>query len=64
MQAYFYVHQRLEAVNRISIIDENELAQQFVYIRLQASIPMIVQDGNILKALQESRKNVSFLFLN
>lgn len=62
MQAYFYVHQKLEAVNNFSIISEDELSQQFVYIRLQATFPLIAQDGSILEALQESRKNVRFSF--
>ncbi|CAL1683447.1 unnamed protein product [Lasius platythorax] len=59
MQAYFYVHQKLEAVNNFSIISEDELSQQFVYIRLQATFPLIAQDGSILEALQESRKNIA-----
>lgn len=60
MQAYFYVHQKLEAVNNFSIISEDDLSQQFVYIRSQATFPLVAQDGNILEALQESRKNVRF----
>lgn len=60
MQAYFYVHQKLEAVNYFSIISEDDLSQQFVYIKSQATFPLIAQDGNILEALQESRKNVRF----
>lgn len=61
VQAYFYVHQKLEAVNNLSIISEDDLSQQFVYIRLQAILPLIAQDGNVLEALQELRKNVRFL---
>lgn len=61
IQAYFYVHQKLEAVNNLSIITEDDLSQQFVYIRLQAILPLVAQDGNISEALQESRKNVRFL---
>lgn len=60
MQAYFYVHQKLEAVNNLSIISEDDLSRQFVYIRLQATFPLVAQDENILEALQESRKNVRF----
>ncbi|KAG5313969.1 UFSP2 protease, partial [Acromyrmex insinuator] len=59
IQAYFYVHQKLEAINNLSIISEDDLSQQFVYIRLQATLPLIAQDGNILEALQESRKNIA-----
>ncbi|XP_071561183.1 ufm1-specific protease 2-like isoform X2 [Temnothorax nylanderi] len=59
IQAYFYVHQKLEAVNNISIITEDDLSRQFVYIRLQATLPLVVQDGNVLEALQESRKNIA-----
>lgn len=60
MQAYFYVHQKLEAVNNLSIISEDDLSRQFVYIRLQATFPLVAQDESILEALQESRKNVRF----
>ncbi|EFN67439.1 Probable Ufm1-specific protease 2 [Camponotus floridanus] len=59
MQAYFYVHQKLEAVNYFNIISEDDLSQQFVYIKSQATFPLIAQDGNILEALQESRKNIA-----
>ena len=62
IQAYFYVHQKLEAINNLSIISEDDLSRQFVYIRLQAILPLIAQDGNISEALQESRKNVSKMF--
>ncbi|GAB1861316.1 Probable Ufm1-specific protease 2 [Camponotus japonicus] len=59
MQAYFYVHQKLEAVNYFSIISEDDLSQQFVYIKSQATFPLVAQDGNILEALQVSRKNIA-----
>ncbi|XP_012528343.2 ufm1-specific protease 2 [Monomorium pharaonis] len=59
IQAYFYVHQKLEAVNNFSIISEDDLSRQFVYIRLQATLPLVAQDGNVLEALQESRKNIA-----
>lgn len=62
IQAYFYVHQKLEAVNNLSIISEDDLSQQFVYIRLQATLPLIAQDENISEALEESRKNVRIFF--
>jgi len=61
IQAYFYVHQKLEAVNNVSIISEDDLSREFVYIRLQATLPLVAQDGNISEALQELRKNVRFL---
>jgi len=61
IQAYFYVHQKLEAVNNVSIISEDDLSREFVYIRLQGTLPLIAQDGNISEALQELRKNVRFL---
>lgn len=60
IQAYFYVHQKLEAVNNFSIISEDDLSQQFVYIRSRAIFPLVAQKGNILEALQESRKNIAF----
>ncbi|EZA55337.1 hypothetical protein DMN91_004969 [Ooceraea biroi] len=59
LQAYFYMHQKLEAVNNLSIISEDDISQQFVYVRLQATLPLIAQDGNMLEALQESRKNIA-----
>lgn len=59
LQAYFYVHQKLEAVNNFNIISEDDLSQQFVYIRLQATLPLVTQDGNMLEALQESRKTIA-----
>lgn len=60
MQAYFYVHQKLEAVNNFNIISEDDFSQQFVYIKSQATFPLVTQDENILEALQELRKNVKF----
>lgn len=59
LQAYLYVHEKLEAVNNLSIISEDDLSRQFVYIRLQATFPLVAQDGNILEVLQESRKNIA-----
>lgn len=58
------MHQKLEAVSNVSIISEDDLSQQFVYVRVTATLPLVVPDGNILEVLQESRKNVSFNFLN
>lgn len=55
------MHQKLEVVNGFTIISEDDLSQQFVYIRLQATLPLVTQDGNILEALEESRKNVRLL---
>ncbi|KYM97653.1 PREDICTED: ufm1-specific protease 2 [Cyphomyrmex costatus] len=59
IQAYFYVHQKLEAINNLSIISEDDLSRQFAYIRLQASLPLIVQDENVSEALEELRKNIA-----
>ncbi|KAL6257137.1 hypothetical protein P5V15_012069 [Pogonomyrmex californicus] len=59
MQAYFYVHQKLEAINNFSIISEDDLSQHFVYIRLQAFLPLVTQDGNMSEVLEESRKNIA-----
>lgn len=61
IQAYFYVHQKLEAVNNFSIISEDDLSRQFVYIRLQGTLLLSTQDENVLEALQDLRKNVRFL---
>lgn len=59
LQAYFYMHQKLEAVNNFSIVSEDGISQQFTYIRLQATLPLTAQDGNMLEALQELRKNIA-----
>ncbi|XP_025152563.1 ufm1-specific protease 2 isoform X2 [Harpegnathos saltator] len=59
VQAYFYMHQKLEATNDFTIISEDDLNQQFVYIKLQATLPLIAQDENILEALEEWRKNIA-----
>lgn len=56
------MHQKLEITNDFTIISEDDLSRQFVYIRLQATLPLVAQDGNILEALEESRKNVKFFF--
>ncbi|XP_032685987.1 ufm1-specific protease 2 isoform X2 [Odontomachus brunneus] len=59
VQAYFYMHQKLEVANDFTVISEDDLSQQFVYIRLQATLPLVTQDGNILEVLEESRKNIA-----
>ncbi|XP_077255806.1 UFM1 specific peptidase 2 isoform X2 [Temnothorax americanus] len=59
VQAYFYVRRKLEAVNNLSIITEDDLSRQFVYVRLQATLPLVAQDGNVSEALRESRKNIA-----
>lgn len=53
------MHQKLEVTNNFIIISEDDLSRQFVYIKLQATLPLVSQDGNILETLEESRKNVS-----
>jgi len=62
VQAYFYMHQKLEVVKKVSIINKDDMWRQFVYIRLQATVPLIAHKKNILQALKEMRKNVRFLF--
>jgi len=63
MQAYFYMHQKLEVVKKVNIINKDDMWRQFVYIRLQATVPLIAQKENILEALKEMRKNVRFFSL-
>lgn len=58
IQAYFYIHLKLESINDIKIINESDICQEFIYIRLRGSLPLIAQDDNIMEVLKESRKNI------
>ncbi|XP_076178885.1 UFM1 specific peptidase 2 isoform X2 [Ptiloglossa arizonensis] len=57
METYFYIHQKLEAVNNVRIINENYINREFIYIRVRGSLPIIAQNGNVIEALEETRKN-------
>nr|XP_012137095.1 PREDICTED: ufm1-specific protease 2 isoform X1 [Megachile rotundata] len=59
IDAYFYIHQKLEAVDDINVINENDIYQEFTYIRLRGSLPLIMQNGNIVEVLEETRKNIA-----
>ncbi|XP_066592304.1 ufm1-specific protease 2 isoform X2 [Prorops nasuta] len=59
LQSYFYVHQKLEIINNVEVITEEELYQQFLYIQVQGSIPLLTLKENIIDALQDSRKNIA-----
>lgn len=62
VEAYFYIHQKLETVDDVSVINENDIYQEFTYIRLKGSLPLIVQNGNVTEVLEEIRRNVRFLY--
>ncbi|XP_053976006.1 probable Ufm1-specific protease 2 isoform X2 [Hylaeus volcanicus] len=57
VETYFYIHQKLEAINDVKIINENDIRQEFMYIRIRGSLPIIAQNDNIMEVLEETRKN-------
>lgn len=59
IEVYFYIHQKLEAVNSVNIIHENDVQKEFMYIRLSGSLPLIAQNGNVMEKLDELRKNIA-----
>ncbi|XP_078042731.1 UFM1 specific peptidase 2 [Augochlora pura] len=59
IEVYFYIHQKLEAVNSVSIIHENDIQKEFMYIRLRGNLPLIAQNGNIMEILDELRINIA-----
>ncbi|KOC59028.1 putative Ufm1-specific protease 2, partial [Habropoda laboriosa] len=56
IEAYFYIHLKLEPVNEVKIIDENDIRREFMYIRLRGNLPLTAQNDNIMEVLEESRK--------
>lgn len=58
VNAFYYIHQKLEPI-QYEIISEDDLWEDFFYIRLQANLPFITEKTNILESLQDTRKNVS-----
>ena len=61
---FFYIHQKLETAHDFEIVSEEYVYQQFVYIRLQASFPLVAEREKVLDTLQESRKSVSLEISN
>ncbi|XP_076231089.1 UFM1 specific peptidase 2 isoform X2 [Calliopsis andreniformis] len=59
IEPYFYIHQKLESVNNMDIINESDIHTEFMYIRLRGNLPIIAQKGNIMEVLEESRKNIT-----
>ncbi|CAL7945048.1 unnamed protein product [Xylocopa violacea] len=59
IEAYFYIHLKLESVNDVKIINEDDIRREFIYIRLRGSLPLIAQNDNIVEVLEESRKNIA-----
>ncbi|KAL7302958.1 hypothetical protein TKK_0004185 [Trichogramma kaykai] len=55
VNAFYYIHQKLEPIN-YEVIDESSLLQNFCYIRLQANIPFLSEEMNIMDSLQDTRK--------
>lgn len=58
LQSYFYIHQKLEEAGNLEVLTELEIWQQFAYIRIEASFPIITRKDGLVDALQEARKNV------
>lgn len=58
-EAYFYIHLKLEPVNNVKIITEDDISHEFIYIRLRGSLPLISQNDNVIEVIEESRKNIA-----
>lgn len=58
VNAFYYIHQKLEAIE-YEIITEEDFLQNFCYIRLQATLPFISEKTTVLDSLQKTRKNVN-----
>lgn len=63
IESYFYIHQKLEAANDVTAINEGDIHREFMYIRLKGTMPLIAQNGNVIEALEELRKDVSYRYL-
>ncbi|XP_033217655.1 ufm1-specific protease 2 [Belonocnema kinseyi] len=59
VQPFFYIHQKLETAGDFEIVSEEYVCQQFVYIRLQASFPIVAEREKVVDTLQESRKSIA-----
>lgn len=59
IQSYFYIHQKLEHIDEVEIVNLEDISQQFVYIRLQGTIPLSAQTSNAMEVLEETRRNVA-----
>lgn len=62
VNAFYYIHQKLETI-KYEIINEEDLLRNFGYIRLQATLPFISEKSTVLDTLQKTRKNV-YTFIN
>ncbi|XP_001602901.1 ufm1-specific protease 2 [Nasonia vitripennis] len=58
INAFYYIHQKLEAI-KYEIITEDDFLQNFYYIRLQATLPFISEKTTVLDSLQKTRKNLA-----
>ncbi|XP_046747991.1 ufm1-specific protease 2 [Diprion similis] len=59
LQSYFYIHQKLEKAGSLEVLNELDIWQQFAYIRLEASFPIVTRKDGLLEAIQEARKNIA-----
>ena len=64
IQPFVYIHQKLETAGDFEIVSEEYVWKQFVYIRLQATFPLIAEREKVADTLQESRKNVSHNYIH
>ncbi|XP_076665373.1 UFM1 specific peptidase 2 [Andrena cerasifolii] len=59
IESYFYIHQKLEAANDVTAINEGDIHREFLYIRLRGTMPLVTQNGNVIEALEELRKDIA-----
>ncbi|CAK9825159.1 Probable Ufm1-specific protease 2 [Anthophora retusa] len=59
IEAYFYIHLKLEPINEVKIIDESDIRREFIYIRLRGSLPITAQNDNIMEVLEDTRKKIA-----
>ncbi|XP_012268207.2 ufm1-specific protease 2 [Athalia rosae] len=59
LESYFYIHQKLEQAGNFQVLTELEIWQQFAYIRLEASFPIVTGKEGLIEALQQARKNIA-----
>lgn len=50
----------LQSAQKVEIISEQDIWERFFYIRVQTCFPIITTRDDVVKALQETRKNASF----
>lgn len=59
LESYFYIHQKLEEAGNLEVLNELDIWQQFAYIRLEASFPIVTRRDGLVEALQQARKNIA-----